>query len=90
MTESDRPSQGEIIAVRGSPGPASGIRIDVAVTSSTGDFVYRDVYPIGMPSEYDINIEASWGCAITYRGDGEARFWCIFHPVLSSCPGGAP
>jgi hypothetical protein len=86
----ESPTEGEVYAVRGSPGPAHLMRFDISVQFTWGPVLFENVRPVCFPYtedslEYDVvgakpgsNVQISW------RGD-EARFWVPWLPVTTPC-----
>jgi len=83
-TDTNHPVDGEVIAVRGSPGPASGISIDVVCRGAVGDEFFNNVRPIHLPDDFDIIIRTGQGVTISWRGE-EARFSTPWLPVTTEC-----
>lgn len=78
------PTDGEVFAVRGSPGPASGISIDVVARGEFGDEFYNDILPFGLPTEFDVSILVGTPVLLSFRGN-EVRCAVAWLPVTTEC-----
>ncbi len=78
-----------VVSVSGSPGPASGIRVNIAATSSDGSPVlYANQIPFGLPQDFDVIIVPRTLVGVAYEGI-EILFFCQWNPVTTDCAGGA-
>jgi len=84
MQQFSQPTDGEVFAVTGSPGPATGISITVVARGQYGDEFFYNVRPFGLPSEFDVSILVESPVVISWRGN-EARFAVAWLPVTTEC-----
>ena len=83
---------GQVIEVRGSPGPASGITVDVVLNTDAGGAAqerYNFVHPVFLPSEFDLIIRPGALVIVAWVTEEHGLFSVQWEPVTTNC-GGAP
>lgn len=76
---------GQVINVRGSPGPATGIDVDVLIQSPAGPIMYRGVRPYGLPADFDIRIIPGTKAIVVWISDTEGVWCCEWVPETEEC-----
>lgn len=85
MTREYRPCQGQIIAVRGVPGPESGIEIDVRIDTHNGPEYYRGVHPSYLPTDFDVSIMSGAPASVAWISETHGVWSCPWVPMTDEC-----
>lgn len=81
------PTDGKVVAVRGSPGPAAGIRVDVVLRGANENMRWNNKQLVNLPTEFDVTVPVGSGVAVVWVGNRAELNSLGWRPVVEDCDG---
>ena len=85
--DSIRITKGQVVNVYGSPGPESGITVDIVMDSESGSSQerYNGVHPAFLPTEFDVRIVPGSPAIVSWIDETEGVWAVQWIPVVTDC-----